>query len=94
MDARWVAGCALVYQSTTVPVRTTVTIDDDILELARAQARASGMRLGKVLSLMARRGLESKHPIEMKNGLPVIRNPTNEIIPADRVRKILHEEMW
>jgi hypothetical protein len=76
-------------------MRTTVTIDDDIFEAARAQAQASGMRLGKVISVLARRGLErDNRAVETKNGLRIFRNPTDEIIPADRVRKILDEELW
>jgi hypothetical protein len=39
-------------------MRTTVTIDDDIYEAALANARATGQRLGRVLSDMARMALE------------------------------------
>jgi ATP-dependent helicase YprA (DUF1998 family) len=39
-------------------MRTTVTLDDDIYEAGLSQARATGQRLGKVLSDMARRALE------------------------------------
>jgi hypothetical protein len=38
-------------------MRTTVTIDDDVYEAALAHSRATGQRLGKVLSAMARRAL-------------------------------------
>jgi hypothetical protein len=92
MDDTLLAKCASVYHC--INMRTTVTLDDDIFNLARAQSQASGMRLGKVISLMARRGLEHRPMIEIRNGLPVFPNRTNEIIPADRVRKILDEEMW
>ena len=39
-------------------MRTTVTIDDDIYEAALSQARATGQRLGRVLSDMARQALQ------------------------------------
>jgi Arc/MetJ family transcription regulator len=39
-------------------MRTTVTLDDDVYEAAMRLARASGERLGKVLSMLARRGLK------------------------------------
>lgn len=43
-------------------MRTTVTIDDDVYEAALAHSRATGRRLGSVLSDMARAALESKTP--------------------------------
>jgi hypothetical protein len=39
-------------------MRTTVTIDDDVYEAARANAQATGRRIGRVLSDMARTALE------------------------------------
>jgi len=41
-------------------MRTTVTIDDDVYEVAAANARATGRRLGSVLSEMARTALEPR----------------------------------
>ncbi|MEZ5400926.1 MAG: hypothetical protein R2729_14745 [Bryobacteraceae bacterium] len=38
-------------------MRTTVTLDDDIYDLAVRMSQASGDRLGKVLSNLARQGL-------------------------------------
>jgi len=38
-------------------MRTTVTIDDDVYEAALANAHATGRRLGRVLSDMARAAL-------------------------------------
>jgi hypothetical protein len=43
-------------------MRTTVTLDDDVYEAALAHARATGKRLGRVLSEMARRALEPPAP--------------------------------
>jgi hypothetical protein len=43
------------------PMRTTVTLDEDIYAAAVSVSRLSGERLGKVLSRMARRGLEQKN---------------------------------
>ena len=37
-------------------MRTTVTIDDDVLAVARALAEQSGSSLGRALSELARRG--------------------------------------
>ena len=40
-------------------MRTTLTIDDDLLATARALADARGVSVGKALGDLARRGLES-----------------------------------
>ena len=40
-------------------MRTTVTIDDDVLAVARALAEQSGSSLGGALSELARRGFRS-----------------------------------
>ena len=41
-------------------VRTTVTIDDDVYEAALANAQATGRRIGRVLSEMARTAIEKR----------------------------------
>ena len=40
-------------------MRTTVTIDDDVLAVARALAKRERISLGRALSELARRGFES-----------------------------------
>jgi hypothetical protein len=74
-------------------MRTTVTIDDDVFEAARAQARASGKRLGEVLSRMARAGLRASAQTGNVNGLPVFKVPVDaEVIPTSRAGEMLAEE--
>lgn len=41
-------------------MRTTVTIDDDVLAVARALAERSGSSLGNALSELARRGFRNE----------------------------------
>jgi hypothetical protein len=41
-------------------VRTTVSIDDDVLAAARERARREGRSLGEVLSTLARLGLTAR----------------------------------
>ena len=43
-------------------MRTTVTLDDDVYEAALRRARATGRRLGQVLSDMARQALTPEPP--------------------------------
>jgi len=54
-------------------MRTTLDIEDDVLEMAKGVARHQCLSLGKAVSLLIRRGI---HPPEQKkiirNGLRVI----------------------
>ena len=74
-------------------MRTTVTLDDDVFEAARAQAEASGKNLGAVLSQLARRGLRASAQATSKTGLPVFKvRPEAAIIPSSRAKKLLAED--
>jgi hypothetical protein len=53
-------------------MRTTVTIDDDVLAVARALAARSRTSLGSALSELARRGFR-RPLVDDKDGLPVFR---------------------
>ena len=76
-------------------MRTTVTLDDDIYEAALCQARATGQRLGKVLSDMARQALapEPKRRRTRKGRFPAFEvAPGTPVIPASRVQRVLDED--
>jgi hypothetical protein len=74
-------------------MRTTVTLDDDVFEAAKAQAEASGKKLGEVLSELARRGLRAAAATTAKNGLPTFKVPPDaEIIPSSRAKDLLAED--
>ena len=74
-------------------MRTTITVDDDVFEAAQAQARASGKRLGAVISLLARRGLSASADTAVKNRLPVFKVRGNApVIPASRAKELLDED--
>ncbi len=71
-------------------MRTTLTIDNDVFEAARAMAASSGKKLGEVISHLARRGLKTRPETAKKNRLPVFRVSENApVIPSDRAREIL-----
>ena len=78
-----------------ISMRTTVTLDDDIFKAAQAQSKASGERLGKVLSTLARRGLQAgNRQVKGKPGLPVFKVSSNaKIIPSDRARELMEEDV-
>lgn len=75
-------------------MRTTVTLDDDIYEAALCQARATGQRLGRVLSDMARQALEPPPKQRAGKGrFPAFEVPRGTpVIPASRVQKALDED--
>jgi hypothetical protein len=76
-------------------MRTTVTLDDDVYESAMHLSRASGERLGKVLSNLARRGLKEPSTARKRSSkrFPMFDVPPNApVIPASRIQRILDEE--
>jgi len=76
-------------------MRTTLTLDRDVYEAALHLSRASGRRLGKVLSELARRGLTppAPPPRRSRRRFPAFDVPASApIIPASRVQEYLDEE--
>ena len=53
-------------------MRTTVTIDDDVLAAAKAIARQQNRSIGEVLSELARRALHRSTPPKVRNGVPLL----------------------
>ena len=77
-------------------MRTTLTLDDDIHEAAQHLSRASGERLGKIVSELARRGLTkapAKERTRKKRRFATFNLPPDApMIPASRVQDFLDEE--
>ncbi len=70
-------------------MRTTLTLDDDILELAARQAKLRGVSLGKTVSDLLRRGLSAPTPAQDKDGLVVFHLPADSPkVTTDDVRRI------
>ncbi len=54
-------------------MRTTVDIDDDILQAAKEVAANRGISIGKVLSEWARKATEPRMPdAQVRNGVPLL----------------------
>lgn len=53
-------------------VRTTLDIDDDILQAARELASNRSTTAGRVLSDLARKALEPRRAPAVRNGVPVL----------------------
>lgn len=73
-------------------MRTTLSIDDDVLDAARALARAEGRSIGEVVSGLARRGLRPP-PRRRTRRFPTFDVPPDAapITPED-VARALDEE--
>lgn len=70
-------------------IRTTLEIDDDVLQAAKELAATRGMTAGQVLSELARKGLEPSPGSErgkLRNGVPILprragaRRPTMRLV--------------
>jgi CTP:molybdopterin cytidylyltransferase MocA len=73
-------------------MRTTLTLDDDVLELATRQAQARGLSLGKTISELVRRGLNAPTPQIHKDGLIVFQLPADSPqVTTEDVRRIESE---
>ncbi len=54
-----------------VIVRTTIDLDEDVLQVAKQLARQRDTTIGHVLTELARNGLEPKRPLAVRNGVPL-----------------------
>ena len=71
-------------------MRTTLDIDDVVLDVARTLARDAGISLGAAVSVLAQRGMS--RPVDAVDGLPVF--AVSESAPAiteQMVREELEE---
>ncbi len=53
-------------------MRTTLDLDADVLQAAKELAAARGSTAGKVLSELARKGLEAPRTRRVRNGVPLL----------------------
>lgn len=74
-------------------MRTTLSLDDDVLLAAKARAERERRSLGEVVSELARRGL-SPRPTErkMRNGIALLpRSEKSRPVTPDLVRQLRDE---
>ncbi len=70
-------------------MRTTITLDDEVFELAARQAKLRGVSLGKTVSDLVRRGLSAPTPSRKKGGLVVFELPADSPqVTTEEVRRI------
>lgn len=76
-------------------MRTTLDLDDDILQAAKELAAARGSTAGKVLSDLARRGLtRSGEAGQIRNGVPLLapRGPGEPRVTMKRVNDLRDDQ--
>jgi hypothetical protein len=74
-------------------VRTTLDIEDDVLQAAKELAKRKGKTAGQVLSDLARKGFYSSSSDQptIRNGVPLL-PARGEIITLEHVQKLMDEE--
>lgn len=76
-------------------MRTTLDIDDDVLQAAKEIAATQRSTTGKVLSDLARKGLVPPKPkVTFRNGVPLLgpRAPGDPLVTVEFVNQLLDEE--
>ncbi|MBT9584805.1 antitoxin [bacterium] len=73
-------------------MRTTVDIDDDILQAAKSLARSRRVSLGRALSQMARKGLQPSPALADDQLFPLFPcRPSDPPVTAEQVKEALEE---
>jgi hypothetical protein len=77
-------------------MRTTLDIEDDVLQAAKELAQREGGTAGKVISNLAQRGLtltaaERENRSDMRGGVPILPS-RGELVALEHVQKIQDEE--
>jgi len=74
-------------------MRTTLNIDDDILEILRSYADTRSVGLGKAASELVRRGLNAPVETRMVNGFCTVVLPKpSPKITSEHVKRLLEDE--
>jgi hypothetical protein len=76
-------------------MRTTLNIDDDVLDTVRALARRDGKPVGEVVSAMLRRAVEppAASKARKRNGIPLFPVASNaRVVTPEIVKALLEDE--
>jgi hypothetical protein len=74
-------------------VRTTLDLDDDVLQAAKELAAARGVTAGRVVSDLLRKALTPTGPVRVRNGVPLLpRRPADAPKPTMRLVNDLRDE--
>lgn len=76
-------------------MRTTINIDDDVLETVKAVASRDRKPVGQVVSAMLRRAVEpaASAPRRMRNGIPLFPVSSKaSVVTPELVKELLEDE--
>jgi hypothetical protein len=75
-------------------MRTTLNLDDDVLEVLKQYAEIRSIALGKATSELVRRGLSAPIQTRLVNGFHTIVLPHNSPkITSEEVKRLLEDEI-
>lgn len=76
------------------PVRTTLDLDEDVLQAAKELAVVHRVTAGKMVSNLVRKALTPTGPVpKVRNGVPLLpRRPGQEIMTMKLVNELRDEE--
>lgn len=73
-------------------MRTTLDLEEDVLEAAREIARQRGVTIGKVLSDLARQAMKGRPSEATRNGIPLFPvQPEARIVTPELVNELRDE---
>jgi hypothetical protein len=79
---------------TSYVMRTTLNLDDDVLELLKDYADRRSVALGKAASDLVRRGLTAPVQTRMVNGFHVVVLPANSPkVTSEKIKQLLEDEI-
>jgi hypothetical protein len=75
-------------------MRTTLNLDEDVLEILKDYAQSRSVALGKAASELVRRGVAAPLQTRMVNGFCTIVLPENSpVVTSERVKELLEDEI-
>jgi hypothetical protein len=74
-------------------MRTTISIDDDVLAAAKTLAELQHRSLGRVISDLARRGMRVAGPAGYRNGVPLLASKSGSNVVTPELVALLSDEM-
>lgn len=73
-------------------MRTTLDLDQDVVEAARELAKGQGSTIGHVLSELARRSLAGQRSLPVRNGVPLFTAKPSAVRPDLALVNSLRDE--
>jgi hypothetical protein len=79
--------------SSSLEVRTTLNLDDDVLQMVRQYSEARSLALGKAASELMRKGFATPTPTHLVNGVVVFDLPPDTPAVSTENVKSLESEL-